>query len=112
MGIRATAPPNKTAKRSRDKELKSSFVLKTNPKPSFTLSHVRSAPLTTDAGLDFILNKNKKEIMINKLIVINVPVIPTMAIRNPPVACPVTEAESHVPWLHVVAFCKSFLGTI
>ncbi len=33
--------------------------------------------------------------------------IPIIAIKNPPVAWPVTEAESQVPWLHVVAFCKS-----
>ena len=46
------------------------------------------------------------------MITISVPVIPAPAIKKPPTAWPVTDAESHVPWLQVVAFCKLFLGTI
>ena len=40
-GTIATAPPNNTANRSRVMAPSTSFVLKTNLNPSFTLSHVR-----------------------------------------------------------------------
>ena len=43
---------------------------------------------------------------------VNVPVLPIPAIKKPPAAWPVTDAESQAPWFQVVAFCKSFFGTM
>ena len=49
---------------------------------------------------------------IRKQTVNNVPVMPATAIKKPPTAWPVTDADKNVPWLHVVAFCNSSRVTI
>ena len=89
-----------------------SLVLKTNLNPSITLSHVFFSPRLFKEGFRFSLIKKREESIIKNVITVNVPVIPKPAIKKPPTACPVTEAESHVPWFHVVAFCKVCFGTM
>jgi len=62
--------------------------------------------------LGFSFNIIKNAAAINADTTPKLPALPSVAIINPPIAWPVTEAESHVPWFHVVAFCNKFLGTM
>ncbi len=43
--------------------------------------------------------------------IISVPDMPSFQIRKPPAAWPVTDAESQVPCVQVVAFCNICRGT-
>jgi len=104
--VACSLQPKRTAKRSSEIAPKSSLVLKTNFNPSFTLSHGFFSPLIFTEGFLLRRKRKKNAIIIKQEIKISVPVMPMPAINNPPVACPVTEADSHAPWFHVVAFCK------
>ena len=63
-------------------------------------------------GFGFSRNKMINDANIKTEIAISVPVLLNIAIKNPAVAWPVTEAERNAPWFQVVAFCKSDFGTI
>jgi hypothetical protein len=58
------------------------------------------------AGLGVILRRKKNPMVTKQAIKIRVPKGWKAAIRNPAMACPITEADNHVPWFHVVAFCN------
>ena len=96
-GTIATAPPNNTANISNVKAPSNSFVLKTKRKPSFTLSHVFFSPEFGMGGFGFNCRSKKNARKSELPIIISVPLIPSFQIRKPPVAWPVTEAESQVP---------------
>src|SRR5882724_2097411 len=107
----ATAPPNNTAKRSSERAPSNSFVLKTNCRPSFTLSHGFFSPRSFNGGLGFKRIMIKNAVKISDTITVSVPVFPSAAIKKPPIACPDTEADNHAPWFQAVAFCKAERGT-
>ena len=52
-----------------------------------------------------------KERETSRTTVISVPEFPNPAIKNPPIACPVIEAERKTPVFQVIAFCSFAFGT-
>ena len=111
-GTMATAPPKKTANKSRDKAPSTSLVLNTNRNPSFTLSSPVFSPFLFNAGLALSWYRNKNPTAIKLTMMMSAPVLPIPAIKKPAAAWPVTEADSQMPWFQVVADCNWSRGTM
>ena len=82
-GIIATAPPNNTANKSRERAPNTSLVEKTKRNPSFTLSRVFFSPFAFRGGLVFNWKRKANPVNTNMQIISKAPVFPNPTIKKP-----------------------------